>query len=1043
MINIELYINGALCDTGAAFGVRLNRQLLNPGELNTKDAQYSYSITLPPTANNHAIFNYANIEETKDKFNREYKAELIINSVRVFVGNFRLSEVSRTQYKGNLYIPAQKSIKDIFGEIKLNQNPEYRIVFKDFAEYVSYYNSRARSGPQMAIFPYTLYGLLPKVPLNLNGNAYSPRDIWDDSVRLSMQDLAPSINPLLMLKHIFNSQGYSLVGTAFDDERLTRLYMSYKNETDYVQPWNYGQQAYMSLRGYWSNVRGNYNIFERNGFRVDYDGLTYYNSDLLDATNTTISIDDIFDPGANILYKQVTDGNNRVWTQCQIRIPSSGFYKVRLKADLSIDSRENWRSGYDGMQFVGGDASDDPAANSFRKKRYEVKILRDHVTGDFGVSNGRINRVYYHDNLGQNDTWDEDNTPKYFPNPGYTASGKEREVMLVDPAENPNYVVGLAWGRRTGINNQNPLITNNERGDWGTVLAAKTGLSWDIKANPTTPAKIGIPSSGYMKWGKLGQFDDEDEDPNKNIDYSGGDWVNNMKLDDNGNVIEGEEGVTSIILKRFRLSANSQFQLTVPADAGYVGKIFLHSTELDSAPAVVYQFDENGIATFNSLNWSDWNPRSTYLTLYLAYDDGQVEGVNFDVSTSLVIDRIYDPEDIIDWEQTDKFKIDINNAPESYARRGWYKGAYVDNNWKADGEVNAIVWLQAGELLTVVSSSDEGRYKRNNSSGKYGWTKHEIDFEIDIVPFRIDEDWLTVNSAGNGTAVMDWNDPVNFDVDSINLVGFLPADVKTDDFIDNFCKAFNLRLSQIDAETFSLDVKQSKTAVSNLFINLDNLASVRDRSNQPLGLPSLYKLGFTVDVEEEGYVVSGDDGGGEFETGVTEEKVVEQKSNFSYNWFKQITKRQSNGDIILQLPVISKHEVWTAELSYPDAMAKRYTNQAARFWYYDGLLNDLGASFTFNSRDLSIAKVSNEIQGLSILNYKNQKLTILDNYFTLLINGSSHYTEVEGYLTPDQYEALNGSIMAMFNGDLYYVAELSGYDPSNRNKTKIKLIRKI
>ncbi len=80
---------------------------------------------------------------------------------------------------------------------------------------------------------------------------------------------------------------------------------------------------------------------------------------------------------------------------------------------------------------------------------------------------------------------------------------------------------------------------------------------------------------------------------------------------------------------------------------------------------------------------------------------------------------------------------------------------------------------------------------------------------------------------------------------------------------------------------------------------------------------------------------------------------------------------------------------------------------------------------------------------MGTLNYKNQKLTILDNYFTLLIDGSSHFTEVEGYLTPAQYDALNGAIMAMFNGDMYYVSQITGYDPSGRNKTKIKLIRKI
>lgn len=910
MNNVELYIDGKLCDTGKSFGVRLNRQLLNPSELNAKDAQYSYSVTLPPTAANNAAFSYSIIEETKDKFNRLYTAELYVNSVRVFKGNFKLSEISEKQYKGNLYIPAAKSIKDIFGDLKLAENPEYRIEFKDFAEYVTRYNKNAANGPQMAIFPYVLYGVIPKVPLTLNSNNYSARNIWDTSVRMGMQDLAPSVNPLLMLKHIFSSRGYKLGGTAFDDERLARLYMSYKNESNYVQPWNYGYQAFMKIRGYWSNVRGNYDKFERNGYQTDYDGQTYYSSDLLDATNTDIDLNNLYDPGANILYKKIQDSGGQIWTQCQIRIPSSGFYKIRLKADLSIDSRENWRSGYDGMQFVGGDASDDSNANSFRKKRYEIKLLRDRGTGDFGLSNGRIDRVYYRNNLNQNDTWDEDNSPKYFPKPGYTPSGKESEVMIVDPAQNPNYVIGMAWGSR---HSSNPLITDSAGTSYGTVLTAKTGLSWDVSANPSKPSKVGLPSNGYMKYGYLSIDDENEEEPEE----------------------EPEE----------------------------------------------------------------------------------------------------ETSDIIDWEQTNKFKIVLNNAPESYACRSGI--------WNSEGEVNAVVWLDAGEILTIASVSDEGRYKRHNSSGKYGWTKHAINFELDITPFRTNEDWLQINSAGNGTGTMNWNDPINFDTDTIDLVKFLPADVKTDDFIENFCKAFNLILRQTAADAFSLDVKQTKAAVSPLFINLDSLASVHDRANSPLGLPSMYKIGFTVDQEEEGYVMTGDDGGGSFETGAVEESIVEQKSNFSYNWFKDINYTVGGANLALPIPVISKAEVWPDTMAYPDAMRKRYTSLAARFWYFDGLLNDLGADFQFNNNKVSIAKVSNSITGLITLNYKDEVNTILDVYFTVLVNSSSHYTELAGYLTPEQYEQLDGAIMAMFNGDQYYVAEISGYDPLGKNMTKIKLIRKI
>lgn len=1032
---IELYIDGKLCDTGKDFGVRLNRQLLNPAELNAKDAQYSYSITLPPTPANNAIFGYSNIEETKDKFNKLYSAELYVNSIRIFKGNFRPSEISTKQYKGNLYIPAAKSIKDIFGDLKLAENPEYRIEFKDFSEYISKYNKAAADGPQMAIFPYALYGVLPKVPLTLDSNNYSPRNIWDTSVRMGIQDLAPSINPLLMLKHIFNSRGYKLGGTAFDDERLTRLYMSYKNETDYVQPWNYGYLAFMKIRGYWENVQNNYSKFERNGYQTDYDGQTYYSSDLLDATNTVVNI--LEDPGTNILYKEIKDQGNNIWTQCQIHIPSSGFYKVRLKADLSIDPRENWRSGYEGMQFVGGNASNDSNANSFTKKRYEIKLLRDRGTGDFGLSNGKIDRVYYRNNLNQSDVWDEENLPKYFPYPGYTPSNKEREILIVDPAQNPNYLLGMAWGNR---HSSNPLIGDNAGTSFGTVLAAKTGLSWDVSANPEKPTKLGLPNVGYMKYGRL-NIDDEGDDPSTVIDFSGGDWVVDKALDEKGNIKNIPTGHTSIILRRFLLSQNSTFELSIPTDSGFKGKVYVHNTTGDAEPKKELEFNDEGKLSFESLPpivaspWLPPQPQITYLTLFLSYNDDIEGGIDFNISESLEILRVYTPEDIIDWEQTSKYKINIDNAPESYARRSGI--------WNGEGEVNAVVWLDAGEILTIASVSDEGRYKRHNSSGKYGWTKHAINFELDISPFRTNEDWLQINSAGNGTGTMNWNNPINFDTDSINLVKFLPVDVKTDDFIENFCKAFNLILSQTGADSFTLNVKQAKAAVSPLFINLDGLASVKDRTNSTLGLPSMYKIGFTIDQEEEGYTTTKEDGGGSFETGAVEESIIEQKSNFSYNWFKEITYTENNANIKLPLPVISKAEIWATTMPYPDAMRKRYTNLAARFWYFDGLLNDLGADFEFNKKKLSIAKVSNSITNLITLNYKGEENTILDIYFTVLVNSSSHYTVLEGYISPEQYERLDGAIMAMFNGDQYYVAEISGYDPLGRNKTKIKLIRKI
>lgn len=1151
MTNKELYINGKLCDLNDNFNVRINRQLLNPSELNTKDAQYSYSVTLPPTDRNQQIFSYANIEETRNKFNTVYTAELIINSVRVFIGNFRLSEISNG-FKGNLYIPALKSIKDIFGELKLNENPAFDLPFADFATSVNAYNLAAATTPQMAIFPYVLYGLLPKVPINRDTNNYSARNLWDESVRIGMSDLPPSINTLLILKHIFNSQGYQLVGTAFDDARLNQLYQSYKNATDYTQPWNYGQHAKIHINGSWSST---YNKrtgapgreFER-GVTETSDPINTYICDLFDATNTDVNVTE--DSGGNVSVKEINDNDGVPWLNCAVRIPTSGFYKVRLQANLDVYSNENWRETdpATGVQHISGYTEN--ASNRLADNMYEVKLLRDWGKGDFGVSSGKIDGTFYRNNQPQNDDFeDPEAIPKYFPQ-----VFENGQINLIDAAQNKNIVLGFMFGRRprTLSFEDGEIVTRyspyeNPKDEFvklAQILAAKPSLSWDTSVNDTDPTRLAIKNFGYWKYGRLGAFDSGGDNPDTDIDYPGfrvygkvlnvlgnpvdpagalfsartnGFYINSLtgtpvinalwqitgfidirdysEIRLTGNIdgaveniavtafydvdkqfigygltasapgvtdsytdeavvaptdavyvrftgrvaapitIEGDFVATdNIILARFLLEKYYTYRLTAPVGSDYTGFAYVHAGSSTISPRLVVPFVA-GVAEFSTSAWTDADLFPA-LTIYLKTG-------TFDVDGTLVISRRIDgeSEDVIDWELSNKYKIELINAPVNFAYRGQYENAPADNAWRAQGQAAAIVWFNAGELVTIASASGQGRYRRDGMHSTYGWVNHDINYDLSIQPFRVDADWLKVNFSGNGTAQMDWNDPVNFDTDSINLVGFLPADIKTDDFIDNFCKAYNLRLSQIDAQTFRLDVKQSKTSTSNLYVDLDGIASVKDSANAPLGLPSLYKIGFTVNVDEEGYKMTGDDGGGQFSTGVIEDSVVEQKSNFSFNWFKEIIKRETAGDINLMIPVISKFEVWQPSTPYPEAMVKRFSDLAQRFWYYDGLLNDNGVTFQFNGADLKIAQISNALGDISILNYKNAPDTILSNFFTILINGSSHYTEISAFLTPIQYTALDGTILGKFNGDLYYIAEIAGYDPEAKNMTKIKLIK--
>jgi len=908
---IELYLNNRLCDLGRDFSVRLNRQLLNPNELKEKDAQYSHSITLPPTYNNHEILDFANVEEASGKFNREYNAELIINSVRVFKGRFRLSEVRVSGYKGNLYAPSLKNLGDIFRDKNLNELPEYLIGFKGFNEYINLYNTQAASAPQKAIFPYTLYGILPKTP---EEDKYTPRTLWDSTVRMGIQDLPPSVNPMLLLKHIFNSHGYRLRGSAFDDERLTRLYMSYKNAPDYEQPWNFGRLGRIRLKGEWCNyinMQTNNSQLEGQVFKLSQGELgDLYACDLLNCNNVKITEEE--DPGGNVLYSAVIDSNGRLCRRYQVMIPVSGYYKVQFSSHTKLINRQGIVHTVDpatGIRFVSARGP----YSGYGHMRCATKLLRDRGEGDLDISSSKMDGALYLNNLPQNSTYNAENTPKYLPKYRGVNRGS---VVFVDLAQNPKHVAGFQWGSINGDDViPNPTDNPTYNDCTSKVTAAKPAMSWNSSTEGSTRNRLAIPNLGYNE--------------------------------------------------------------------------------------------------YTSQGW--------------------------DTSVS-------------------RYRCTMDNCAPPFSRRGWAGGESGDNRYVSEGGLNCVVWLDKGEIITIADVTDRhSTWVDGGAQGQtyVGWVFKKVVFDLTIVPFRSDPEWLKIDSLGEQIpgADIDCDDPTNFYVDNINLAGFLPADMKVTDFIENFCKAFNLRLQRIDSKTFELSVRES-SAKSGV-VDLDKITSVRDRTNTPLGLPTSYKLGFTIDTDEEGYVTTRDGGEGSLETGEMEGAVVEHKSSFSYNWFKTIKKQETVEWHVPLLPpiylpklidiplsVISKHEAWDSYAPYHEAMRKRYTNQPIRFWYADGLLNDLGATFEYNGEPLSIVKVSNKLPNKNELSYKNEKRTILTNFFPLLIKGGSHYTEVECYLTPLQYESLNSSNLAAFNGDLYYVAEILGYDPAGRNKTKIKLIRK-
>lgn len=867
-MNIELYIDRQLCDTGNPrdLGIVLKRVFIKPSELNTKDAQKSYDITLPATTRNNAIFAHTNIEEVQGKFTAYPDAQLYIDGVKIFDGKFRLSAITRTHYRGNLGVPAPLTVKDIFGETNMNQAGRWLIPFNGIPD-LAYYNApdyqdiRSEEDEYNygsippCIFPLVLYKLLQK---ESQYGSYSPKNVIDNSVRFRLNDFPPSINCIHMLRKVFENSGYTLTGSALEDERLKNLYVSYKNPNEHEMQWGIGE---IKIHGEWSNyingvrewLRGNTGLGE---------SFAFINLNLMEAPKAKIRIDK--DSGANV----VTEGYRNILT-----VPTTGFYKLKFDARLTL--LNNITGGDNEGIYIG------PA--TLRDSSFELKVLRNVANTDL-IPELHLDNVFLRNNINQtSDT----------PNKTYPTEGN---VNFIDPYQNSKYICGFSWGNV-------PSNTPN-REKYNNPLDTKS-----IKANP-------MAISGGKSWTIENRNDDIEK-----IDYRA---------------------------------------LSAVYSPGYNDRRF-------------------NVELFDSAN------------------------------------------------QPAKCEVKI-----------------IDEK-NADGEIHQVIWLEKGETLSVVITGSLLKW-----SG-WCWANQLIDFNLSIQPFTDDTNWITVQNNGSSIKAMNWNDPSTFPQDEIDLVSFMPSGVKVNDWIDNFCKAFNLSLANTGANSFQLDVKNRNiVSQTSSIIDLDRKSSVRQCENEPLRLPYIYDLGFTVDTGEEGYyssqadksnINSGKDGGGKFYTGSHETSKAEQKSSFSYCWYKTLRDKTGDTEIALDVPVITDKEVaWDNLYNYNDTKDNAYYDKAQRFWYRKGIYS----TQINNQRTITAAIVSGEFNKGNtrlVLDYGNEPDTIMRNYF-LLLNNQKSYTVVEAYLTAEDYTALPYSLVC-FNGNLYNIAEVDGYDPLAGKKAKLKLIPKI
>ena len=820
----ELYINNQLCDLGSSdLSIRFKRMFFNPAELNTKDAQKSYSITLPVTAQNNEIFGFTNIEEIREKFVKIYDAFVIVGSVKIFDGKFRMSEIGKNYYTGNLGIPAPITAKDIFGEKKMNETGDWYIPFNGIPDITTYNN---KENPE-AIFPLVMYGLLPKQVDDV-GQFLPNKDRFDGSVRLGLDNFPPSVNVIQMLQQIFDQSGYNLSGTAIDDKRLKNLYVSYRNPDDYELQWNVGA---MQIKGSWKT------FLEEKG------------EDRIKISNNigNRGIIDFFDSSNNVIDRITDNGGyiRRENDRMSFNVPTTGLYKLRFLTVYRTPDKTGSAPRYDISSGV------------LSEFHTEIKILRN-FDGDF--DNIIFDNSFYKDNLNQK----PGDSNAIFPQKG--------AVNFIDPKQNKNIISGFSFGSYNSTNYINPLDPD----DGCNPMAIKGGKSWSA---------------------------------------------------------------------------------------------------------------------------------------------GTADGVN-ELSYSAVRNLGYAKADGI---STNRFKVELDNSI-TYAQK--------NNDREANGEINQVVWLERGDRIDIIGVSST-----NSSKAVYNY---EIDYDLTLEPFTPEINWLKMYSDGSSITPMDWNDPIAFRIGEIDLIKFLPSEIKVDEWIDNFCNAFNLRLENKGAKGFELNIKNAELVrQTSSIINLDQKANVNFRTNQSLGIPYMYDIGFTIDTNEEGYSLHGTAGGGQFHTGSINTNTIRQTCSFSYNWFMQLYDYINNE--FAKVPIVADHEIFEKENDYAEMMSKTYFDKAQRFWYKAGIKN---INLTPDT-SADVALVKNEYSGNRslILDYEDKPNSITRSFF-LLIMDDNNYTSIDCYLTPDEYNRLPYSLVK-FNGDIYRPIEIDGYDPTGKNKGTIKLIKRI
>jgi hypothetical protein len=245
---MELEINDLLADLPANQRglIRLNKSLAAIADIETRRGEYSWPLTLPATRNNARIFGLKLHPQTLDKFSGEYRFRLRSGGQQ-WQGIFKLTALTPNGYTGVLITDTLGWATGL-GDKPLTALETLRAIPYDGSQLEAVLGRNCDETDLQ--FPLVAYGNFFAPPtLDEDGQEVPASASQEIEHPLSVDDYAPSVYYLNVLRAVLREAGYYAAGAILNDPEIRRWVITSAGSEGDFWPWGGLIPAYRASAG--------------------------------------------------------------------------------------------------------------------------------------------------------------------------------------------------------------------------------------------------------------------------------------------------------------------------------------------------------------------------------------------------------------------------------------------------------------------------------------------------------------------------------------------------------------------------------------------------------------------------------------------------------------------------------------------------------------------------------------------------------------------------------------------------------------------------